>query len=280
MRVLCTGPSIAGTKTCVVEKESPGCSRGGRTTQLKRRSKDSPPQTILSTQPKLPPQAEHDAPQIAGWLEELLKKLEQKERQRNALLMESHGLALLDDAEFRGAPEDRSDWTPLMRAYVDLAQDVQDLEYKLIKRGAPRPLIEYAKMPIAYRQNFQQVFPKIDPVTRAGISALDSPSSEKSSTDTEKQPHQAQPKAKTLEKHRRKVIGDQQPNDHDLTMANRKLSDPSKYTSMNAREIAAALGISRKSVYEHEGLEKVGTGTRRRLWTTESVKAIKNSPPE
>jgi hypothetical protein len=70
------------------------------------------------------------------------------------------------------------------------------------------------------------------------------------------------------------------PNDHDLMMANRKLSDPSKYRHMNAREIAVALGISIKSVYEHSVLERFPTGTRKRLWTTESVMAVKNSPPE
>ncbi len=41
MRVLCAGPSIAGTKACVVEKESPGCSRGRRI-HLKPQTKNSP----------------------------------------------------------------------------------------------------------------------------------------------------------------------------------------------------------------------------------------------
>jgi hypothetical protein len=71
-----------------------------------------------------------------------------------------------------------------------------------------------------------------------------------------------------------------EPDDHDVTMASRKLADPSKYPRMNAREVAAALGISLKSVYEHPGLEEVATGTRRRLWSTESVRALINSRPK
>jgi len=66
--------------------------------------------------------------------------------------------------------------------------------------------------------------------------------------------------------------------DQDRNSAQRKLKDPSKYPYMTAREVAAALGISIKSVYEHSEIARFRTGTRKCLWTTESVLAVRNSP--
>ena len=85
-------------------------------------------------------------------------------------------------------------------------------------------------------------------------------------------PCATQPSRNAIEGHR--------PSDRDIQMANRKCADPSKYPTMTAREIAARVGISLQSVYEHPGLEKVNTGTRKRLWTTVSVNALQTSPVE
>jgi hypothetical protein len=75
--------------------------------------------------------------------------------------------------------------------------------------------------------------------------------------------------------------GEPQPaSDRHLDMAHRKVANPERYPHMNAHEVAAALGISRKSVYEHKGLERVATGTKKVLWSTKSVIAVKDSPPE
>src|SRR5579864_7959542 len=63
----------------------------------------------------------------------------------------------------------------------------------------------------------------------------------------------------------------------DYASASRKVSDQTKYPTMTAREIAAHLGIGVNTVYEHPNLEAVSTGTRKRLWTTKSVIAVKNS---
>jgi len=68
--------------------------------------------------------------------------------------------------------------------------------------------------------------------------------------------------------------------ENDARVARSKLSDPSKYPHMTARQVAAALGISIKTVYDHSELEEFPTGTRKRLWTTVSVIAVKNSPPK
>jgi hypothetical protein len=67
--------------------------------------------------------------------------------------------------------------------------------------------------------------------------------------------------------------------EQDRVLANKKISDQAKYPHMTAREIKAAVGISLSAVYEHPDLEKVSTGTRKRLWTTESVIKLKNSQP-
>jgi len=67
---------------------------------------------------------------------------------------------------------------------------------------------------------------------------------------------------------------------HDRADAKRILGDPSKYPYMTAREVAAALGISTKAVYEHPRIEKFATGNRSRRWTTASVLAIINSLPQ
>ena len=67
--------------------------------------------------------------------------------------------------------------------------------------------------------------------------------------------------------------------DQDRANAQCKLSDPSKFPHMTAREVAAALGISIKAVYEHPRIEEFPTGIGKRLWTTRSVLALINSPP-
>ena len=83
------------------------------------------------------------------------------------------------------------------------------------------------------------------------------------------------------EKQQHKTAKGFQPTAHDIEQANRKCNDPSRYHHMNAREIAARLGLSLQKVYEHRGLEEFPTQTRRRLWTTLSVLAIETSkPPE
>jgi hypothetical protein len=80
---------------------------------------------------------------------------------------------------------------------------------------------------------------------------------------------------------REKTGGSKQfPSEHDRRMASLKTSDPAKFPSMNARELAAYLGISNKTAYELEGLVEMPTRTRKRLWTTESVIALKNLPPK
>jgi hypothetical protein len=68
--------------------------------------------------------------------------------------------------------------------------------------------------------------------------------------------------------------------EHDLEMANRKMSDPAKYPLMTAKEVMAYLQISKSTVYEHPGLERAPTGTKAARFTTKSVIAVKNSAPE
>jgi hypothetical protein len=68
--------------------------------------------------------------------------------------------------------------------------------------------------------------------------------------------------------------------EHDLTMAQIKTSDPDKYPSMKAKEVMAHLQISSSSVYDHPNLEPISTGTRAKLFTTKSVIAVKTSTPE
>jgi hypothetical protein len=74
----------------------------------------------------------------------------------------------------------------------------------------------------------------------------------------------------------------QQPrwSEHDLEMANRKMSDPAKYPVMTAREVMACLQIGKSTVYEHPGLERAPTGTKAARFTTQSVIAVKKSAPE
>jgi hypothetical protein len=66
------------------------------------------------------------------------------------------------------------------------------------------------------------------------------------------------------------------PNQHRFT-ADKRLADPVTYPCMSALEIAAALGISLSAVYEHPGLIRFNTGNRKRLWTTLSVIAVRDS---
>ena len=47
---------------------------------------------------------------------------------------------------------------------------------------------------------------------------------------------------------------------------------------MTAREVAAELGCSIKSVYDNHNLELHPTGSKKRLWTAASVNAILKSP--
>jgi hypothetical protein len=79
---------------------------------------------------------------------------------------------------------------------------------------------------------------------------------------------------------RPRATGDKRPNDRDRTMANLKASDPSKYPSMTTREAAAFLDISLTSVCDL-GLEDLSiAGLRKRLWSTVSVIAARNSQPK
>jgi len=70
------------------------------------------------------------------------------------------------------------------------------------------------------------------------------------------------------------------PRDIYLTQARRKMSDPHKNPVMNANEVMAALQLSRSAVYEHRRLQRSATGNAAVRFTTESVIAVKNSPPE
>ena len=67
---------------------------------------------------------------------------------------------------------------------------------------------------------------------------------------------------------------------HNRRRASDKMNDPAAYPEMNAREVMVALELSKSAVYEHKGLERVATGTRAVRFSTKSVVALKNSPPE
>ncbi len=70
------------------------------------------------------------------------------------------------------------------------------------------------------------------------------------------------------------------PQDRYLTQARRKTNDAHNNPSMNAKEAMAALQLSKTAVYEHKHLVRVNNGTRSVRFTTDSVIAVKNSPPE
>ena len=63
-------------------------------------------------------------------------------------------------------------------------------------------------------------------------------------------------------------------------MAKTKMENPAQYPRMTAREAAAALQLGKSAIYQHPLLEKAGTGTGKVLFTTKSVLAVRNSPPE
>ena len=62
--------------------------------------------------------------------------------------------------------------------------------------------------------------------------------------------------------------------------ARRKMGDPAANPEMDAREVMAALGLSKSAVYEHKGLDRVSNGTRAVRFATKSVVALKLSAPE
>lgn len=65
-----------------------------------------------------------------------------------------------------------------------------------------------------------------------------------------------------------------------LKSAQRKLDDPDKYPAMTPQELRAVVPVGRSSSYEHPKLDRYPTGNRTKLWTTKSVKALLNSPPD
>ena len=69
-----------------------------------------------------------------------------------------------------------------------------------------------------------------------------------------------------------------------MTRAKRALENPDKYPNMTAEEVQAIMGIGRSTVYDllnKKGkLEKVSTGARRWLVTTESVRNLRDSSPD
>jgi hypothetical protein len=60
----------------------------------------------------------------------------------------------------------------------------------------------------------------------------------------------------------------------------RKMNDPAAHPRMDPKEVMVALELSKSAVYEHKGLERVATGTRAVRFSTKSVVALRNSPPE
>jgi hypothetical protein len=60
-------------------------------------------------------------------------------------------------------------------------------------------------------------------------------------------------------------------------VADQKMADPANNPTMTAHQISAVLGISLSAVYEHPGLTPFNTGIGKRLWTTLSVIAVRDS---
>jgi hypothetical protein len=65
------------------------------------------------------------------------------------------------------------------------------------------------------------------------------------------------------------------PSVYNRAMAIEKLSNPIRYPHMTAFEVAAALGITAASVYQHSKIEQVLTNGGRKLWTTKSVLQVR-----
>jgi predicted DNA-binding transcriptional regulator AlpA len=75
-----------------------------------------------------------------------------------------------------------------------------------------------------------------------------------------------------------------EPRSSAMTRAKRALDNPDKHPNMTAEEVRAIMGIGRSTVYDlvnkKEKLEKVSTGGRRWLVTTESVRNLLDSSPD
>jgi hypothetical protein len=70
-------------------------------------------------------------------------------------------------------------------------------------------------------------------------------------------------------------------NDRDREGARRAVADPDKYPQMSAREVAAYLGLSLSTVYEHPNLKRVKyKNTSKVVFDTRSVITLKNSSLE